>query len=125
MAVKERKYYETKVISLIAEKAEVLGLAKEMETQNRFVGYMVIDNGKGEDLFEITLMDAAGNIGNVITKSENVIKQIDEIMTVMEGEDRNSFTIGFQVKDNKGKTFIVVTMGLGIPAARSEETPEE
>lgn len=125
MAVKERKYYETKVISLIAEKAEVLGLAKEMETQNRFVGYMVIDNGKGEDLFEITLMDAAGNIGNVITKSENVIKQIDEIMTVMEGEDRNSFTIGFQVKDNKGKTFIVVTMGLGLPAARSEETPEE
>lgn len=125
MAVKERKYYETKVISLIAEKAEVLGLAKEMETQNRFVGYMVIDNGKGEDLFEITLMDAAGNIGNVITKSENVIKQIDEIMSVMEGEDRNSFTIGFQVKDNKGKTFIVVTMGLGLPAARSEETPEE
>ena len=114
MAVKERKYYESKLESLIAERAVVLCLARDFHEQAQFVGYLNVVNDAGEDVFYITLKNDHGEIGNVTTKSKSVISQINEIMDVMDGEDRTSFTIGFQEKQTKkGNTCIVVTMGLG------------
>ncbi len=109
----ERKHYESKVLSMIAERAETIGLARDFRGYARFVGYLAIKTERGDDMFEITLKDENGNIGNVITKSGNVAKQLDDIMSVMEGESRDTFTIGFSEEKTKdGKTFIKVLMGL-------------
>ena len=123
--VTDRKHYESKVLAAISERAQTIGLAREFAGFARFVGYMVIKSETGKELFEITLKDERGNLGNVITKSENVVKQLDDIMAVMEGESRDSFTIGFtEEKTKDGKVFIKVIMGLFEDGQRLGEDEE-
>lgn len=124
--VTDRRHYETKVLAAISERAQTIGLAREFTGFARFVGYMVIKSDSGKELFEITLKDERGNLGNVITKSENVVKQLDDIMSIMEGESRDSFTIGFtEEKTKDGKVFIKVIMGLFEDGQRLGEEGEE
>lgn len=110
--VKERKYFESNLESAIAERAEVLGLAREFDGFGHFAGYLhIVSDDGSKELYEITLKDGAGRLANVITKSDNVIKQIDEIMEVIGNESRESWKIGFkEQKTKKGKTFINVIM---------------
>lgn len=108
--VVDRKHYPTKLESVVAEKAETIGLCRELEGYYEFVGYLHIKSEDGEkELFEITLRDDNGYLGNAITKSENVIKQIDELMNVLGDEPRGNFAIGFRErKTKKGNNYIEV-----------------
>lgn len=114
--VTERKYYESNLIAAVAERAESIGLARDFHDQGRFAGYMVIQNeDKSKTLYEVTLKDDNGFLGNVVTKSENVLKQIDDIMELMKDESRDNWTLGFQEQKGKnGKTFIKVTMNIRV-----------
>lgn len=129
--VKERKHYQSKLESVVAERAQTLGLCRDFEEYAEFVGYLHIVSDDGEkELYEITLRGESGQIANVITKSPNVIKQIDDIMEVIGDEPRDRWMIGFnERKTNKGNTYIEVTMTtttagrepVPAPAADTEE----
>lgn len=110
--VVDRRHYNTKLESVIAEKAETIGLCRELEGYYEFVGYLHIKSEDGQkELYEITLRDENGYLGNAITKSENVVKQIDELLDVLEDEDepRGNFAIGFRErKTKKGNNYIQV-----------------
>lgn len=110
--VKERKHYQSKLESVVAERAQTLGLCRDFEEYAEFVGYLHIVSDDGEkELYEITLRGESGQIANVITKSPNVIKQIDDIMDVIGDEPRDRWMIGFnERKTTKGNTYIEVTM---------------
>lgn len=108
--VVDRKHYNTKLESVVAEKAETIGLCRELEGYYEFVGYLHIKSEDGQkELFEITLRDENGYLGNAITKSKNVIKQIDELLNVLGDEPRGNFAIGFRErKTKKGNNYIEV-----------------
>ena len=110
--VKERKHYQSKLESVVAERAQTLGLCRDFDEYAEFVGYLHIVSEDGEkELYEITLRGESGQIANVITKSPNVIKQIDDIMDVIGDEPRDRWMIGFtEKKTSKGNTYIEVTM---------------
>lgn len=126
--VTERKWYQDKLESVVAERAETIGLARDFEDFAEFVGYLHIVSDDGtKELYEITLRSDTGAIANVITKSENVVKQIDEIMETISNEPRNRWAIGFKErKTNKGNNYIEVTLTT-TPEKReaSIETPDE
>ncbi len=108
--VVDRKHYPTKLESVVAEKAETIGLCRELEGYYEFVGYLHIKSEDGQkELYEITLRNGEGYLGNAITKSENVIKQIDELLDVLGDEPRGTFAIGFRErKTKKGNNYIEV-----------------
>ena len=108
--VVDRKHYNTKLESVVAEKAETIGLCRELDGYYEFVGYLHIKSADGQkELYEITLRDGNGYLGNAITKSENVIKQIDELLAVLGDEPRGNFAIGFRErKTKKGNNYIEV-----------------
>lgn len=108
--VKERKHYVTKLESVVAEKAETVGLCRELSGYYEFVGYLHIVSDDGtKELYEITLRDDRGYLGNAITKSENVVKQIDAMIDALSDEPRNNWAIGFRErKTKKGNNYIEV-----------------
>lgn len=108
--VKERKHYVTKLESVVAEKAETVGLCRELSGYYEFVGYLHIVSDDGtKELYEITLRDDRGYLGNAITKSENVVKQIDAMIDALGDEPRNNWAIGFRErKTKKGNNYIEV-----------------
>lgn len=127
--VTERKHYESGLIAAVAERAEIIGLCRETKGFYHFVGYMHITNEDGtKQLYEITLKNDAGFMGNVITKSENVIKQIDSIMETVGEEPRAAWLIGFsEMRTKKGNNVIIVNMNIaggvdtGAPAPMIEQ----
>ena len=128
--VKARKYYETGLVSAVAERAETIGLCREVSGYYEFVGYMEITNDdESKRLFEITLKADNGVLGNAITKSDNVIRQIDEIMETVGGSaPRSAWKIGFsEQKTKNGNNVIVVNMTLadGYQAATEAKEPTE
>ena len=108
--VKERKWFTSKLEAVVAEKADVVGLCRELSGFYEFVGYLHIVSDDGQkELYEITLRDENGYLGNAITKSDNVINQIDRIMEVLADEPRGAWAIGFKEKrTSKGNNFIDV-----------------
>lgn len=124
--VVDRKHYPTKLESVVAEKAETIGLCRELEGYYEFVGYLYIKSEDGQkELYEITLRDDNGYLGNAITKSENVIKQIDELMNVLGDEPRGNFAIGFRErKTKKGNNYIEV-LCTTVNANRANEHQEK
>lgn len=124
--VVDRKHYNTKLESVVAEKAETIGLCRELEGYYEFVGYLHIKSEDGQkELYEITLRDGEGYLGNAITKSENVIKQIDELMNVLGDEPRGNFAIGFRErKTKKGNNYIEV-LCTTVNQARANESQEK
>lgn len=124
--VEERKWYNSKLESVVAEKAETIGLCRELEGYYEFVGYLHIKSEDGQkELYEITLRDAEGYLGNAITKSENVIKQIDELLNVLGDEPRGNFAIGFRErKTKKGNNYIEV-LCTTVNQARANESQEK
>ena len=128
--VKARKFYESGLVAAVAERAETIGLCREVSGYYEFVGYMEITNDdESKRLFEITLKSDNGVLGNAITKSDNVIRQIDEIMETVGGSaPRSAWKIGFsEQKTKNGNNVIVVNMTLadGYQAAtETEETTE-
>lgn len=128
--VKARKYYESGLVAAVAERAETIGLCREVSGYYEFVGYMEITNeDESKRLFEITLKADNGVLGNAITKSNNVIRQIDEIMETVGGSaPRSAWKIGFsEQKTKNGNNVIVVNMTLsdGYQAATEEEDKTE
>lgn len=127
--VVDRKHYNTKLESVVAEKAETIGLCRELEGYYEFVGYLHIKSEDGQkELYEITLRDGEGYLGNAITKSENVIKQIDELLEVLGDEPRGNFAIGFRErKTKKGNNYIEVlcTTVNQVKANATEKTDSE
>lgn len=127
--VVDRKHYNTKLESVVAEKAETIGLCRELEGYYEFVGYLHIKSEDGQkELYEITLRDAEGYLGNAITKSENVIKQIDDLLNVLGDEPRENFAIGFRErKTKKGNNYIEVlcTTVNQVKANATEKTDSE
>lgn len=128
--VKARKYYESGLVAAVAERAETIGLCREVSGYYEFVGYMEITNDdESKRLFEITLKADNGVLGNAITKSDNVIRQIDEIMETVGGSaQRSEWKIGFsEQKTKNGNNVIVVNMTLaaGYQAATEAKEPTE
>ena len=101
--VKSRKFYESGLVAAVAERAETIGLCREVSGYYEFVGYMEITNDdESKRLFEITLKAENGVLGNAITKSDNVIRQIDEIMETVGGSaPRSAWKIGFSEQKTK------------------------
>ena len=124
--VVDRKHYNTKLESVVAEKAETIGLCRELEGYYEFVGYLHIKSEDGQkELYEITLRDENGYLGNAITKSENVVKQIDELLNVLGDEPRGNFAIGFRErKTKKGNNYIEV-LCTTVNQARANESQEK
>ena len=128
--VKARKFYESGLVAAVAERAETIGLCREVSGYYEFVGYMEITNDdESKHLYEITLKADNGVLGNTITKSDNVIKQIDDIMATVGGSaPRSAWKMGFsQQKTKSGNQVIVVNMTLadGYQAATEQETAME
>ena len=62
-------------------------------------------------LYLITVRDENGVMGNFVTKSENVVKQLDEIIDTVGDTDRRLWAIGFsEQKTKKGNTVLIVNM---------------
>lgn len=120
--ITERKHYIDKLESVVAERAETLGLCRDFEDFAEFVGYLHIVSDDGQkELYEITLRNDAGQIANVITKSENVIKQIDDICAAVGDEPRDRWLIGFRERKTKnGNNYIEVTMTTAAKKAADE-----
>ena len=128
--VKARKFYESGLVAAVAERAETIGLCREVSGYYEFVGYMEITNeDESKRLFEITLKADNGVLGNAITKSDNVIRQIDEIMETVGGSaPRSAWKIGFsEQKTKNGNNVIIVNMTLsdGYQAATETEDKTE
>lgn len=108
--VKERKHYVRKLDGVVAEKAFTAGLVRDFPGWGEFVGYLVIQKDDGGILYEITLRGENG-LFNLITKSENVIKQLDELIEATEGEPRESWLVSFtELKTKKGNNYISVNV---------------
>lgn len=119
--IKERKHYERKLDGVIAEKAFTAGLVRDFPGSAEFVGYLVIQKDDGGLLYEITMRGPEG-IFNLITKSDNVIRQIDEIVAATEGEPRSSWEISFnEIKTKKGNNFINVNVNTKDPEPDADE----
>lgn len=126
--IKERKHYQSNLESVIAERAETIGLCREFGDFAEFVGYLHIVSDDGtKELYEVTLRNDAGQIANVITKSENVVKQIDEIVAALGNTPRNQWLMGFRERKTKtGNNYIEVTLTTRTGAAPVEaQTTEE
>lgn len=128
--VKNRKHYVNGLTAAVAERAETIGLCRDITGYYEYVGYMeIVNEDESKRLFEITLKADNGLLGNAITKSENVVKQIDEIMeTIGTSAERSAWKIGFsEQKTKSGNNVIVVNMTLaeGYEAATEEQTPTE
>lgn len=106
------KHYRNKLEEAVASRAETIGLARGSTGFYQYVGYLSVENDDhSKKLFLITVRDENGVMGNFITKSENVVKQLDEIIETVGDTDRRLWAIGFsEQKTKKGNTVLIVNM---------------
>lgn len=116
------KHYRNKLEEAVASRAETIGLAREAKGFYQYVGFLSVENDDhSKKLFLITVRDGNGVMGNFVTKSENVVKQLDEIIETVGDTDRRLWAIGFsEQKTKKGNTVLIVNMTMRDDAENQE-----
>lgn len=120
------KHYKNKLERAVAEHAETIGLARDVKGFYEYVGFLAVENEEHtKKLFLITVRDDNGIMGNLVTKSDNVVKQLDEIIETVGDTDRKLWKIGFsEQKTKNGNNVIIVNMTLSdIVEAATETEP--
>ncbi len=115
--VKSRNHYCNGLTAAVAERAETIGLCRDVTGFYEYVGYLeIVNDDETKRLYEITLKADNGLLGNAITKSENVIRQINDIIETVGDAPRSAWKIGFsETKTKNGNNVIIVNMTLGDP----------
>lgn len=112
--VKESKYFESQLDAAIAVRAEVLGVARDFTEQAYFLGIHLFVSDKDPDKYVYGIAVRSpytGITGLVMTKSDNVIRQIDEIMTTIGDYPRDRWCLRFEmVKTKEGRQAINVIL---------------
>ena len=113
--IKESKYFESNLYKALTVKAENLGLAKDFRDAGYFLGYHLFTNDdESKQVYGIALQNPGnGAIGLVMTRSENVIRQIDDIMEMIGTYPRSEWVLRFtEEKTQRGNRFIKVVLSV-------------
>ena len=109
--VKEQKYFTSGLEAAIASRAETIGLVRDYNDLAHFAGYLKVGNEDGsKELYLIAVKPVGVNrMVTLATKSDNVIKQINELMEQIGNEPRETWAISFsETKTRKGNNVIIV-----------------
>lgn len=109
---KEQKYYVSPVAAAIGSKAKTVGLVKDFGGSGHLEGLTLAQSDKTPEkqVWLITLSNDEGERINLATKSDNVIKQIDDICQIPGMlEDRGAWKLSFsEVTTKTGRKCISV-----------------